>query len=424
MLAGGMILVFVLFVLVADLCDRGKAAWGRALVCIVWYVALIYLYRQLFARQYPLGTLYMAGEFFRFPRAYPYSLAIVPLFAWLTPLFCFAVSRSGRRKGAALRQCVYGAVSLVLLAAGIGTLANWEKEEILGYNYFTRMQKWDAVLAKADKRAPDTPLSVAALNLALAEREYLPDFMFHYFQNGPEGLLPSFRKEYIVCAMAGEIYWRLGMVNTAQRYVFEGMETLPNYDKSVRSIQRLVETNLINERYEVAAKYIAMLKQTWFYRRWAQEAEMYLYQTEKIAQHPTWGKLRSELLTEDFFFSEQEKDMMMGLLYQSDTLNRMAYEYLMGMTLVTKNLTRFMDYYNLQPTLPQAAPTSYQEAMALIWRQRGSKPEERPVGLEDRTIAALNAFMNMYQQSKNPAQALYPSFGQTYWYYVMFRYNQ
>ena len=71
------------------------------------------------------------------------------------------------------------------------------------------------------------------------------------------------------------------MINTAQRFTFEAMESIPNFNKSSRCFKRLAETNLINGQYEVAAKYLRALRKTLFYKDWAEEAMTYLYDEEK-----------------------------------------------------------------------------------------------------------------------------------------------
>lgn len=54
------------------------------------------------------------------------------------------------------------------------------KEEVMGYDYHVRMQEWDEVIAMAEKKAPDTPMSVSCLNLALAMKGQLPERMFSF----------------------------------------------------------------------------------------------------------------------------------------------------------------------------------------------------------------------------------------------------
>jgi hypothetical protein len=293
----------------------------------------------------------------------------------------------------------------------------------MAYDYFSRSQKWNSIIRLADKKAPTAPLSVASLNLALANQNQLSNFMFEYFQNGPEGLLPTFQKEFIADMMAGEIYYHLGLVNTAQRLAFEGMEAIPGYQKSVRSIQRLAETNLINGHYEVANKYLTILKQTLFYKKWAEETATYLYNEKKINAHPEWGKLRRFRPRKDFLFSEQEKDQVLGLLYQNNTNNRMAYEYLLAYTLLTKDLPHFYEYYFMEKKkADELVPKSYQEALAFIWGQTNFNSARRPAGLTENAVIGFQSFSNDYQMKKSE-KALYQQYGKTYWYYLMFKYN-
>jgi hypothetical protein len=380
-----------------------------ALIFVLLSIALFQRIKTLKARlmylMFAIPLLYwIAGgaykDFYRYPNIFPAMLLMFFLLALIIPILCRYLPKKNSKKS----HLISGSIQLVIifLFAGWGfqTQANWEKEEILAYDYFSRSQKWNSIIRLADKKAPDTPLSVASLNLALAKQNQLPDFMFDYFQNGPEGLLPEFQKEFIVDMMAGEIYYHLGLVNTAQRFAFEGMEAIPGYQKSARCLKRLAETNLINGQYEVANKYLSILKQTLFYKKWAEETTTYLYNEEKINAHPEWGKLRQFRPKKDFLFSEQEKDQVLGILYQNNTGNRMAYEYLLAYTLLKKDLQHFYEYYTVLENKKQdeAVPKSYQEALAFIQGRANLK-----VGLSE--------------------EAFYEQYGRTYWNYLLFKYK-
>lgn len=138
------------------------------------------------------------------------------------------------------------------------------KEAVMAYDYHVRMQDWDGIIVLAGKNLPDTPMAVSYLNLALGMKGQLADRMFHYRQRGKEGLFMSFVNDFTIPLVAAETYYYLGMVNTAQQLVFEAMEAIPDYQKSVRCFKRLAETNLINGRYEVAGKYLRILQHTLF----------------------------------------------------------------------------------------------------------------------------------------------------------------
>lgn len=141
-----------------------------------------------------------------------------------------------QRKAEVHKNNVIAYVALVLFVFGGGAYLvvhsfNGVAEEVMGYDYNIRTKQWDKAIAMADKDIPANPLSVASLNLALCQKGVMGDRMFHYMQNGTEGLLPMFDRDYLLPMMVGEIYYHLGLINTAQRFAFEGMEAIPDYKK-------------------------------------------------------------------------------------------------------------------------------------------------------------------------------------------------
>lgn len=310
-----------------------------------------------------------------------------------------------------------------LIAWGLYAKADWQKEEVMAYDYYAREQKWESIISMADRQSPDGPLTVMMLNLALGKTGYLTDHLFAYYQNGPEGLVPSFSNDYISAVMGGEVYYYLGLVNTAQQFTFEAMETIPDYQKSVRCLKRLAETNLINGRYTVAAKYLDLLTHTLFYRKWAIDAMAYLYDDGHVDSHPEWGKLRRFRPHADFFFTEEEKDQMLGLLFQEDPDNRMAYEYLMAYTLLAKDIVHFPTYFAMgeRRLMYTAIPKSYQEALAYLW---SLQPQTDPPAQVNRSVLQrMNSYRQVYTSLDNPEPILRKDYGDTFWYYMQFRGN-
>jgi hypothetical protein len=296
------------------------------------------------------------------------------------------------------------------------------KEELMAYDYHCRMQNWDEVVEMAKKKSPTVPVTVSCLNLALYQTGQLPDKMFDYFQNGPEGLLPTFQRDFMIPTVAGEPYYYLGFVNTAQRFAFEAMEAMPDYQKSVRSIKRLAETNLINGYYEAASKYLYLLENTLFYRKWAKETRSYLYDDAKIEAHSEWGKIRRFQTERDFLFSSREKDMMLGIFFQQNPDNRMAYEYLMAHTLLSKDVRNFPLYFQLKKdfSYPEI-PKSWQEALVYIWGLTNSDMDAIPFPVGKSVKQNVANYANIYTSMESPEPVLRKQFPKTYWYYYHFR---
>ena len=87
------------------------------------------------------------------------------------------------------------------------------------YDYLTRMKQWNQIIKAAENKEPNSPFSVTCLNLALAKTGQLGDRMFHFYQNGTEGLIPTFQRDFTSPLPTSEIFYHLGMINSSQRYV-------------------------------------------------------------------------------------------------------------------------------------------------------------------------------------------------------------
>ena len=216
--------------------------------------------------------------------------------------------------------------------------------------------------------------------------------------------------------LTGEAYFQLGLVNTAQRFAFEAMEAIPNYNKSARAVKRLVETNMLNGQNAAAHKYLGMLKKTLFYRRWAQRMEKMVGNKQAIMQHPLYGKLKAWRLHNDLLFSENEIDKICGQLFMHNPQNNMAMQYLLLCPLLQGDLDRFVGYLQVVQGKTQYNPRYCQEALAYAFMSKGQQP---PAGLVSPAVASqLQNFVQTYQTAGKGSPQL-KQFSHTLWYYLM-----
>jgi hypothetical protein len=249
----------------------------------------------------------------------------------------------------------------------------------------------------------------------------MPDYQFSYFQNGPDGLLPPFVGDHTNPVSTGEIFWHLGMVNTAQRFAFEAQEAIPDFQKSARLYRRLAETNLVNGDTLVARKYLKALQHTTFYRKWASETEALLDAGTLFDQRPELARARDCRLREhDFLFSDTEMDSMLGLLKVENPQNTMALDYLMAWCLLRKDLDRFVECISLveAPTLPK----SYQEALLLRWVLTHKDYNGLPTYISPAYILRIGEFLTDARSGKTEAE-LQQTYGDSYWFYYYYRYR-
>ncbi|MBR0166014.1 MAG: hypothetical protein IJQ13_03950 [Prevotella sp.] len=381
--------------------------WAVAIPALIYAVALLLLSAHFLP--FPMSRVVLGISYYRFPEVIPYSLMAILVVVWLLAVFCKKLPQP--KRWMVYVQAVVVAL-LLLLPLKFGFDA--KKYELIEYDYLVRVHDWDGIIRKADKQTPDLPMSVSATNLALAMTNQLGDRAFDFYQRGSEGLLPKFERNFATTQLTGEIYFWLGLVNTAQRFAFEAMEAIPNYNKSARVVKRLAETNLINGQYDVARKYLQMLEKTIFYRPWAQRTMTMLGDEKVINAHPLYGTLRRYRLQEDFLFSDIELDKICGQLFVHNSQNQMAAQYLVMLPLLDRDIPRFMQYVQVVQNKISYNPRHCQEGIAFAFMQQRQQP---PNGVVSQLILQrMNEFAKAYSQNQGSSEL--NRFRNTAWYYL------
>ena len=415
-LAGPLALLLALYIPFRQTPEGDSPAFRIVASGVVADILLFYfcLTASTYFLPYPFLRLAFGLGYYRYVEVLPYLLVAVALVVLLLAV-CgrwLPILRGRKAWLIATGQVVF--LTALLVTALPGSYER-RKYDLMEYDYLVRANRWDAIVEKSTLQQPDLPMSVCATNLALAMRGELGDRAFDFYQNGSHGLLPPFERNYASLMLTGEAYFQLGLVNTAQRFAFEAMEAIPNYNKSARAVKRLVETNLVNGQYRVAAKYINMLKKTVFYRNWAQRMEQLMTDEKAIDAHPVYGNLRRLRLKEDFLFSERELDKVCGQLFIHNNENTLARQYLILFPLLQGDVDKFMSYAQVVQEKAGYNPRASQEAIAYAFMQKGQMP---PAGLVPPvTVQRLREFVSAYKTAgKNSPQV--QRFKNTVWYYL------
>ena len=171
--------------------------------------------------------------------------------------------------------------------------------EMMEYDYLQRKLAWEKVLEKANRVEPKAKACHHIVSLA----------RFYQHEISPEELKMSLYQPFTALTsttssmMMSDLFFQMGFVNFAQRTMFEAMESMSNYNKSARALCRLTETAIVTGQYEVALKYISILEETLFYKRWAQKMRQLATYPENIKNHPKYGALQKIYgETEDLLF--------------------------------------------------------------------------------------------------------------------------
>lgn len=414
--------------MIGDTLMKGKqnghilSSLGYSACLLILTVAWILLTTQ--SLQYPLYRIFSGLNYYR----YPGTVSPLPLgvMIWTVVVVFFGMVPDGHAWIKKLQQSkvvIALAYVLVIVASWFGIKASFDEMtyDLIDYDFLVRTEQWDKIIEKAEKKPATTPLSVSCVNLALSQKGMLADRLFEFYQNGGEGLFPTFTRDMISPVSTAEIFFRLGMVNDAERYMFEAQEAIPNYRKSARLTRRIIECEIINGNYQVAAKLLRRLQKTLFYSNWANQMMALLGNEKTINQHPIYGKLRKyREKKQDFLFSDREMDQMLGLLFLNDNHNRMAYEYLMCYELLQRDLEKFVQYYPLGRFVGyDHIPRSFQEILIGNWMKTHSDPRTIPYSVDAQNVNNTLNFIQLYMQNpKNPQLGQQPYVSNA-WHYVM-----
>ena len=414
--------------MIGDTLMKGKqnghilSSLGYSACLLILTVAWILLTTQ--SLQYPLYRIFTGLNYYR----YPGTVSPLPLgvMIWTVVVVFFGMIPDGHAWIKKLQQSklvMALAYALVIVASWFGIKASFDvmTYDLIDYDFLVRTEQWDKIIEKAEKKPATTPLGVSCVNLALSQKGQLADRLFEFYQNGGEGLFPTFTRDMISPVSTAEIFFRLGMVNDAERYMFEAQEAIPNYRKSARLTRRIIECEIINGNYQVAAKLLRRLQKTLFYSNWANQTMALLGNEKAINRHPVYGKLRKyREKKQDFLFSDQEMDQMLGLLFLNDNHNKMAYEYLVCYELLQRDMEKFMQYYPLGRFVDyDHIPRSFQEILIGNWMKTHSDPRTIPYSVDAQNVNNTLNFIQLYMQNpKNPQLGQQPYVSNA-WHYVM-----
>ncbi len=142
-----------------------------------------------------------------------------------------------------------------------------KNREDMAYDYLQRQYKWSQIVQMSKDNEPQ---SKACQNVALLAnfmtRQIDERTLFNTLKTG-RMVLTSRTAAFIM----SDIYLQMGMVSMSQRAAFEAMESIEDFNKSGRALQRLALTNIVCGQYEVSKKYLMLLEKTIFYRSWARQ---------------------------------------------------------------------------------------------------------------------------------------------------------
>jgi len=352
-------------------------------------------------------------------------------------------SQRGRhwpRWRATLRTAAPYLLLVVASVVGIAWLAPRTTRQLLAIDWAAEHHDWQGVLQAAAGLPPGLYADYANqdVDLALYHLGRLPSEMFAYPQLqlfadhgfGSRGRLFS-RKAF-------DLFLELGRVNEAEAIAHNDWESHP----SAAFLMRGALTKLIKGQSNAARVYLNVLRDDLTYGAWAED---YL---ERLRQDPELNEpeilcVRSRMITADDAHLTQVRlpgrewsvsaEKTLASLLTRNPANRMAFEYLMAVHLLNKDLAAVVAQLpRLQALSYPDTPLLYEEAALLYARDHRTALQMTARGavvagcpISDRTLNRFQRLVdigNMHRGFANPSarEAVRRDLGPTYFSFYLF----
>ncbi len=327
----------------------------------------------------------------------------------------------------------------------------WERDtnfhkEVAMNNAIERLD-WEEVLRTMLRqdmgtKMPPTRVMVMMKNLALFRLGRAGDEMFHY----PEGAEQQHAPWQVRMTQVGGklLYYHYGKEGFCYRWCMEdGVE----FCWSVDVLKYMTKCSLITHDWDVAQKYINMLKRTIYHKPWAEKYASYVRHPERMKE----DEEMKPIIPMAEFSDRLDGDNTLVEMYLLRTFSSghgadPGYqEMTLICSLIMKDIDlfwpRFHQYINMhQKEKDFRVPLHYQEAAYLYSMLEPQRPSELWPGMtnaeaaqripfDDRVKQSYKQFMDFNNQCGSMSEeqkmsAFQPQFGDTFYYFYFLRRNQ
>ena len=327
--------------------------------------------------------------------------------------------------GQVRKPVIWGLVQCVLIGGLVyGVQKYWYKDynfhKELAMNRAMEAGDWNGVIREAANLQDEPTRSIVMMkNLALFRLGRLGDEAYHYRQGAKASNTPiDIRMTQVV---GRDIYFYFGQLNFCHRWCLEdGVE----YGWRAVYLKYMIRCSLMDEEYEVAAKYINILKHTRYHQAWAEQQEQYLHHREKLKASKEYGPLFHLRDFKDQLSSDNGlvEYFLMHLLVNVETDDPEMQELVLFAALWTKDIPTFWPRFNKYAVLHQGKlmPRHYQEA-AYLYGNLEHQVDISRMPFDAQVKEDYENFMKLAQSCAGMTEAqmrpvFYPRFGHTFYY--------
>jgi len=419
LLAGGFIWVFCGLVMASYLPVPGKKDIPSLLLISLYPIVLLISFsRLLFLDSLSL----LALRPLPFGEAYGTSPWPWLFIGWIILWIIFA-KRPLRilKMNPVWRAVVQLTVCLLGLLLVVHFSFNRKNRELFHIEKLALAQDWDELLNYATENPSRNLFGSFYTNMALANSGKLCTELFLYPQPfGRRGLCFEWDAKGEILRRGSDFFWTVHFVNEAHHWAFESM-VIDGFTS--RNLTRLIQTELVRGNTKVAEKYVGLLGSALFHKKIAKYYARFLDDREAILNDPELGPRMKIHLKQDFFAEGMDLEINLRSLLANDRSNLAAYEYLMALLLLEKEIDKIAAVLpGYLETNKDMLPTLLDESI-LVYKITHREEDTSEFSVSPTTLQRFDAYtgtLRQYRDQNEAARALYPGYGSSFWFYLNF----
>ena len=150
---------------------------------------------------------------------------------------------------------------------------DWRGKKKSQIDYLAQQGRWNELLSVSRGMEEYTVLILFNVNRALYHTGQLLDNLFYYPQIVGQDVLFLENFHRSLAISNSDLYFDLGHIKAAQVMAYEGHT---KFGYSPRMLKRIIMTNIINEEYDIATKFLDLLNRSIMHKKWVKHYRNYL----------------------------------------------------------------------------------------------------------------------------------------------------
>lgn len=298
----------------------------------------------------------------------------------------------------------------------------WREKKKVQIDYLAEQGRWEELLSVSRGMDDFTVQIIFNVNRALYHTGQLLDNLFDYPQIVGKDVLFLEGVPRPVAIITSDIYFDLGHIKAAQVMAYEAQT---HFGYNPRMLKRIIMTNIINEEYDIAKKFLDILNKSILHKKWVKHYRNYLF-NESLIKSDSLIQSKLQFTPKfDFFISIGERaDMDLIELLKENKNNKMAFEYLMAYYLLEFRLEDLLEYLGQFKELDYGKyPHHIEEAILVSRLAYPSIDFTIDYSIDQQTVEQFDQFNSILSSFADKAQAkeaLKKGFYNTYWYYSLY----